>query len=112
MANGGDVRCIYERSVLHEPQILAGIAEFTEAGEQGRVIDQVPMKLCIADGSRALFSLTDPVAGGLTATNILVDHAALAASLRLGFEALWKQAVPVDRAAHSAGPMPAIRAAH
>jgi hypothetical protein len=88
-AAGGDVRCVYDETVLSDDRVLAAVAEFTEAGEQARVVAEVPMKLCITDGARALFALTDPVAGGLTSTNILVEHAAMAASLRMTFERLW-----------------------
>lgn len=91
---GGDVRCIYESSVLADPDLVTEINEYVAAGEQARVADSVPMKLCLTDGERALFSLTDPVAERLTATNIYVEHAALAASLVLSFEALWKRSTP------------------
>ena len=54
------------------------------------------MKLCLADGYRALFSLTDPIAGGLTSTNILVEHASLTSSLRSAFEAIWAVGEPFE----------------
>ena len=57
--------------------MVAETLEFIRAGEGARVADEVPMKLCLADGHRALFSLTDPIAGGLTSTNILVEHPSL-----------------------------------
>ena len=56
------------------------------------------MKLCLADGHRALFSLTDPIAGGLTSTNILVEHPSLTASLRYAFEAIWAISEPFEQA--------------
>jgi hypothetical protein len=93
-AAGGDVRCVYESSVLADPALVAEIDAYVAVGEQARVADVVPMKLCITDGSRALFSLTDPVAERLTATNIYVEHASLAASLVMAFEATWKQSTP------------------
>ena len=56
------------------------------------------MKLCLTDGCRALFSLTDPIAGALTATNILVEHSALASSLSCAFEAIWAKGEPFEMA--------------
>jgi hypothetical protein len=98
VAGGGDVRCIYEPSLLDRPDVVAETLQFIKAGEGARVADEVPMKLCLADGCRALFSLTDPIAGGLTSTNILVEHAALASSLRTAFEAIWAVSEPFERA--------------
>jgi DNA-binding MarR family transcriptional regulator len=97
VAAGGDVRCIYEPSVLDRPEVLDEILQFIRAGEGARVADEVPMKLCLADGQRALFSLTDPIAGRLTSTNILVEHPALASSLRTAFEAIWAVSQPFER---------------
>jgi predicted DNA-binding transcriptional regulator len=98
VAAGGDVRCIYEPSLLDRPEVVAETLQFIKAGEGARVAEEVPMKLCLADRCRALFSLTDPIAGGLTSTNILVEHPALAASLRTAFEAVWAISEPFERA--------------
>jgi hypothetical protein len=97
-ASGGDVRCVYEAGVLDDPRLVAETLEFIEAGEIARVSNDVPLKLCLTDGNRALFSLTDPVAGGLTSTNILIEHRALAQSFRLTFEALWATSEPFEAA--------------
>lgn len=101
--SGGDVRCCYEADILESPEYVAEIAEFAEAGELGRVVDSVPMKLCIVNGTHTLFSLTDPVAGGLTATNVLVEHPDLAISLTYAFETLWSTGRPVLEVAREAG---------
>ncbi|WP_446666255.1 hypothetical protein [Flexivirga sp. B27] len=61
------------------------------------------MKLCLIDGTHALFSLTDPVGGGLTATDVLVEHPALATSLGYAFETLWSTGRPVLEVAREAG---------
>jgi hypothetical protein len=95
---GGDVRCIYESSVLDDQDRIAETREFIDAGEGARVAHEVPMKLCLADGYRALFSLTDPIAGGLTSTNILVEHPSLTSSLRYAFESIWAISEPFERA--------------
>lgn len=95
---GGECRCIYEPAIFDNPDVLAETWEFIRAGEDARVAEEVPMKLCLADGQRALFSLTDPIAGGLTSTNILVEHAALASSLRTAFEAIWAVSEPFELA--------------
>jgi DNA-binding MarR family transcriptional regulator len=93
---GGDVRCIYEPSVFDDPEVVEETLEFIKAGEGARVVDEVPMKLCLVDGYRALFSLTDPIAGALTSTNILVEHAALTSSLQCAFETIWALGEPFE----------------
>jgi hypothetical protein len=98
VAAGGDVRCIYEPSILDNPEVVAETLQFIRAGEGARVAGEVPMKLCLADGHRALFSLTDPIAGGLTSTNILVEHPSLTSSLRSAFEAIWAISEPFELA--------------
>ncbi|MFL6161010.1 MAG: TrmB family transcriptional regulator [Jatrophihabitantaceae bacterium] len=98
VAAGGDVRCIYEASALARPDVVAETLQFIRAGEGARVADEVPMKLCLADGHRALFSLTDPIAGRLTSTNILVEHPSLTSCLRTAFEAIWAVSEPFEQA--------------
>lgn len=100
---GGDVRCCYQADILDSPESVAELVEFAAEGEQGRVVEEVPMKLCLVDGVHALFSLTDPVAGDLTATNVLIEHPAFAASLRYSFEALWSTGRPVLDVVREAG---------
>ena len=96
VAAGGDVRCIYEATVLERPEKVAETLLFIRAGEGARVTEEVPMKLCLADGQRALLALTDPIAGGLTSTNILVEHPSLASILRTAFEAIWQVSEPFE----------------
>jgi predicted DNA-binding transcriptional regulator len=98
VAAGGDVRCVYEANVLDHPEVLAETLHFLQAGEGARITDQLPMKLCLADGHRALFSLTDPIAGRLTSTNILVEHPSLTSTLRTAFEAIWASSQPLEAA--------------
>lgn len=102
-AAGGVVQCCYEPSLLDDPEMVAETAEFVTAGEDARIVDSVPMKMCLVDRSRALFSLTDPVAGAITATNILVEHPELAAALGLTFESVFAQGRPLLEAAREAG---------
>jgi hypothetical protein len=98
-AGGGDVRCIYEPSVLGHAELLGETWEFVAAGEQARIVDQVPMKLCLVDSAFVLFSLIDPVAGALTSTNIVIEHPDMAATFRLAFDALWETGEPFEKVA-------------
>jgi len=100
---GGDVRCVYEPAILDDAALVEEALAFIDEGEGARVVDHVPMRLCLSDSSRVLCSLTDPVVGGLTSTTILIDHPALAASLRLSFETLWAAGEPFEQALERRG---------
>jgi sugar-specific transcriptional regulator TrmB len=92
---GGCVRCLYERDVLDEPEMLADIRRYAAAGEDARIADGVPMRMWIVDGSRVVMSLRDPLADSVSTTNILIEHPALALCLTYAFEAIWAGAEPV-----------------
>ena len=64
--------------------------EFIRAGEQARVVDELPLKLAIIDRRIAMFSLKDPVAGSEGLTILVVEHPALAALLEIAFDAVWE----------------------
>ena len=95
---GGEVRCVYESAALLDEQVVETIPEFLRAGEQARVVDRLPMRFLLTDGTRALFSLADPIAGSLTSTNILIEHPAMVATLTHAFERVWADAEPWDSA--------------
>lgn len=102
-AAGGEVRCCYESSLLDDERMVTETAEFVAAGEDARIVDDIPLKMVLVDRSRALFSLTDPVAGALTSTNILVEHPELTAALTLAFDTVFATGRPLLEAAREAG---------
>jgi hypothetical protein len=96
--SGGDVRCVYEPQLLAQAHYISMVNEFVAAGERARIARTVPMRLCIADGSRVLLSLRDPVADQTSTTNVLIEHPALAECLGYAFETIWNGAVDFDPA--------------
>jgi sugar-specific transcriptional regulator TrmB len=91
-ARGVRYRVVVERAVLDQPH---GITELNAAlgrDEQVRVVDKVPTKLVVADGSLALVPLTHPTAEPAA----LVVHASGLLELLSGlFEAVWRDALPL-----------------
>jgi sugar-specific transcriptional regulator TrmB len=83
-------RSVYERSIFDHPEAVEAVEQFIRAGEQARVVDELPMKLVIIDQRVAMFSLKDPVAGGDELTILVVEHPALAALLEIAFDAVWE----------------------
>ena len=89
----GRVRCrsIYARSAMENPAARRIIHASMEAGEQARLLPQIPMKMKLADHSTALLPLTPTGTAGA-----LVIHApVIIAALRDYFELLWQQATPI-----------------
>jgi len=84
-------RSIYERSILDDPETAAGVRRFIEAGEEARFVDLVPLKLVIIDEAIVMFGMQDPVAGSEELTMMVVEHPALAATLKLAFDAVWQR---------------------
>jgi len=68
------------------------IERAVRAGEEARVIKQLPMKMSIYDGKIVMSFLEDPVLRKTSLTALIVEHRALAKSLRILFETLWEQA--------------------
>lgn len=94
MQAGVRYRTVFDQGLLDDPAVVARIRRDAAAGEQGRVLADLPLKLIVADRSLALLPLMDEVhdeqpAALLIRTSVLVD------SLVELFEALWRVASPL-----------------
>ena len=91
-------RSVYEHSVLDDPAVAAGIRRFIEAGEEARFVDSLPLKLVIIDETTVMFGMEDPVAGRSDLTIMVVEHPALAQTLKLAFTRVWEQGLDFEAA--------------
>jgi sugar-specific transcriptional regulator TrmB len=91
-------RSIYEHSVLDDPKVAAGIRRFIEAGEEARFVDELPLKLVIIDEAIVMFGMQDPVAGTEDLTIMVVEHPALAQTLKQAFNRVWDGGLDYDTA--------------
>jgi DNA-binding CsgD family transcriptional regulator len=94
MQAGVRYRTVFDQGLLDDSAVVARIRRDAAAGEQGRVLADLPLKLIVADRSLALLPLMDEVhdeqpAALLIRTSVLVD------SLVALFEALWRVASPL-----------------
>jgi sugar-specific transcriptional regulator TrmB len=89
-----EARSVYERSVYDDPAQTAAVREFIAAGEQARVVDELPLKLVVIDERVSMFTMEDPVAGKPALTIMIVEHPALARLLKIAFEAVWAAGSP------------------
>jgi hypothetical protein len=81
-------RTIYDRASLEQSGALAAMERLIRAGQQARLLSQVPVKLYLADDRLALL----PLAGSDSA--VIVHPSALLDALGKLFDGLWQRALP------------------
>jgi sugar-specific transcriptional regulator TrmB len=98
-----EARSVYEFSVLEDPATREAISTFIEAGTEARFVERLPLKLVIIDEQIVMFGMEDPVAGSDGVTIVVVEHASLAAALKITFESVWATGLTFERALRMAG---------
>lgn len=96
LARGVGARSVYERTVYDDVAVAAAVRTFVAAGEQARVVDELPLKLVLVDERVALFTMPDPVAGTNDLTIMVVEHPAFVSLLKLAFEHVWAHGEPFE----------------
>ena len=91
-------RSVYELSVFDDDDTTEGVRRFIEAGEEARFVEQVPLKLVIIDEAIVMFGMEDPVGGSSELTIMVVEHPALASTLKLAFGSVWDDGLTFDEA--------------
>lgn len=89
-----EARSVYERSVYDDLAQAEAVRSFIAAGEQARVVEELPLKLVVIDERVGMFTLEDPVAGATGLTIMIVEHAAVARLLKQAFDAVWASGEP------------------
>jgi sugar-specific transcriptional regulator TrmB len=97
-----EVYAVYELSIFDDPENVAGVKQFVDAGEQARFVEKLPLKLVIIDERIVLFGMEDPVEAGPALTMLVVEHPALAKVLRIAFMQVWREGMTFDEAAAQA----------
>lgn len=101
LARGVSIRVLYEASSWKDPEaesFRASMAAYHRAGVQGRLVDELPMKLVMADRRATLFALADPVMREVGfPMNLLVEHEGYAALQADAFEHRWASARPCPK---------------
>ena len=91
-------KSVYELDVLDDPVIAAGIKRFIDAGEEARFVEEIPLKLVIIDEATVLLGMQDPMAGAEDLTIMVVEHPALAQTLKLAFNRVWDRGLELEAA--------------
>src|SRR5690242_1976572 len=92
LARGVRYRSIADKAFLEIPGVATRIRQDMEAGEEVRVVSQLPFKMVMADRSIALIPLNLERPGS---PSLLVRSSALLDALYAMFELLWNQAAPI-----------------
>jgi DNA-binding NarL/FixJ family response regulator len=92
-ASADRVRCrsIYAASAMDDPVARRIIHTCAEAGEQARLLPDVPMKMKLADRATAMLPITPTGTAGA----LVIRAPVIIAALREYFELLWDRATPL-----------------
>ena len=100
LRRGVETRALYQASDVESPEnrlLRQEWEEYHAAGVEGRVIDELPMKLAIFDRRVAFIALNNPVLPDVGyPTTVLVEHPGFAGILADGFEARFAAGIPYD----------------
>ncbi len=91
---GVAIRAVLENAVLTEPGSTEETVDSLRRGLQLRVVEELPMKLVIADADLALVPLA--VAPGGEPGAVLLQRSGLLAALDALFESTWRRAYPLE----------------
>ncbi|MEU9508439.1 helix-turn-helix domain-containing protein [Micromonospora sp. NPDC048170] len=94
LRRGLTCRTIYDRSFLDHPGSLTVVEDLIRAGQQARVLTQVPVCLYLVDDRLAVVPVPGRPAGQGDAVIIVRPSALLDALIKL-FDGLWQRALPL-----------------
>jgi DNA-binding CsgD family transcriptional regulator len=95
LARGVRYQVIYGTRVLQDTAALRMVELCADAGEQARVMPEVPMNLTVVDDRWALLASRSSVAGRNQVAALVVHESPVLAGLIGVFEVFWRMAVPI-----------------
>ncbi|WP_328886499.1 TrmB family transcriptional regulator [Streptomyces sp. NBC_00316] len=93
LAAGVRFRTVYDRLGLEADGSREEVLQYAEAGEHGRVLNHVPVKMVIVDGSTALLAMRSGEA--CTHPVVHIHPSPLLDALVTLFELVWESALPL-----------------
>ena len=97
---GVKFRVLYQTSQWISPDaepFRRAMAAYHRAGVKGRLVEELPTKLAVADRANVLLALPDPRQQIGFPFNLFVDHPGFAALQADAFEHRWRTATPLPR---------------
>ncbi|MGH9152710.1 MAG: TrmB family transcriptional regulator [Acidimicrobiales bacterium] len=101
LARGVTMRVLYQAAQVEDPEadaFRASVELYQEAGVEGRVVDELPIKLLVVDRQVALLAIDDPTVhdSGFPVT-MLVEQSGFANAQAAAFEHYWLSGRPLPR---------------
>ena len=91
-----NIRSIYEYKDVIKEELVKVISLWVSAGEEARVIKELPMKMIIFDEKITMLALNDPVSLKPSITTIVINHPSFAMAQKYVFEIIWEKAMPFE----------------
>jgi len=93
LKRGAVVKSLYEFPSEEEFEwSIAHIKKCTRAGEEARMIEQIPVKMCVFDIKYVLMVFENPRLATSPLTNLVIEHPGLTRAARMSFDYLWEKA--------------------
>lgn len=90
------IRSIYEYDDAAKEELIKVISLWVSAGEEARVVRELPMKLVIIDDKITLLPLNDPISEKPSITTMVINHPGFAKAQKCVFETIWDKATSFD----------------
>lgn len=90
------IRSIYEYDDAAKEELIKVISLWVSAGEEARVVRELPMKLVIIDDKITLLPLSDPISEKPSITTMIINHPGFAKAQKCVFETIWDKATSFD----------------
>jgi sugar-specific transcriptional regulator TrmB len=91
LKRGVELRCLFESSLLEDPERVDSIREYVDSGGQARHTASLPTKLAIFDRRITVLPLSEPL-NPKDQTILLIRHAGLSELASASFHYFWDQA--------------------
>jgi sugar-specific transcriptional regulator TrmB len=90
------IRAIYESEVTKNAEYAKALSLWVAAGEEARLVKELPMKLNIYDEQITMVPLADPISLTPSLTAMIINHAGFAKAQKAVFESYWERAIPYE----------------
>jgi sugar-specific transcriptional regulator TrmB len=97
LERGVKVHSIYVAGELMMENHFPGVKAFAEAGEQVRIVQQLPIKMAVIDSRIVLLMLVDNYAATTSFTTMVIEHPDLAKTFKIVFEFFWQQGKTLEQ---------------
>jgi len=97
LERGISVRSIYVAEEIFQANQLTGVKAFAAAGEQIRIVEQLPIKMAVVDSRIVLLMLVDSYAASTSFTTMVIEHPDLAKTFKIIFEFFWHQGITLEK---------------